>query len=309
MLAKELARGIVWLRTGMANSYFIESENQGWVLLDSGTRGYASKIRDAAVARFGRGTRPAAIILSHGHFDHAGSARDLAEQWDVEVYAHPMEAPYLTGKSAYPPPDPTIGGCMGFASRFFPSSTTIIGERLRDLPPGGHVPGLPGWRWYSTPGHSPGHVSYFHEKSSVLLSGDAVSSVDMDSCSAMLSQKPEISRPPAYYTCDWQSARQSVEQLAELRPNTIGCGHGRPMSGPDVALQLWRLARHFPVPKGRYGIHPARADWNGVVYLPPAPPDPVARVAAGLGAAGVAGLGAWLFRRATRETGMGARGA
>ncbi len=303
MLVKEITRGIVWMRTGIANSYLVESEEHGWVLLDSGTPGHAGKIRAAAEARFGRGARPSAIILSHGHFDHAGSARALADKWDVEVFAHPMEAPYLTGKSPYPPPDPTVGGCMGFASRFFPSTTTNVGTRLSDLPPGGHVPGLPGWRWYSTPGHSPGHVSYFHEKSSVLLSGDAVISVDMDSCSAMASQKPEISRPPAYYTCDWQRARESVEFLAELRPHTIGCGHGEPMAGPEVALQLWRLARQFPVPEGRYALHPARTDWNGVVYLPPPPPDPLARIAPTLVIAAVAGVGAWLFRRAARESG------
>jgi glyoxylase-like metal-dependent hydrolase (beta-lactamase superfamily II) len=309
MLVKEIARGVVWLRTGMANSYLIESEEQGWVLLDAGTQGYARKIREAAEGRFGPGSRPKAIILSHGHFDHAGSARDLAERWDVSVYAHPMEAPYLTGRSAYPPPDPTVGGCMGLVSRWFPSTTTNIGVRLEDLPPGGLVPGLPGWRWYSTPGHSPGHVSYFHERSSVLLSGDAVTSVNMDSCSAMAWQKPEISRPPAYYTCDWHRARQSVEMLAELRPRAIGCGHGQPMSGPEVALQLWRLARHFPIPEGRYGLHPARTDWNGIVYLPPAPPDPLARIVAGLGAAALAGVGAWLFRRAARESGAHVRGA
>ena len=56
----------------------------------------------------GAGAPPEAIVLTHGHFDHAGSALQLAEYWDVPIYAHRLEMPYLTGKADYPPPDPTI---------------------------------------------------------------------------------------------------------------------------------------------------------------------------------------------------------
>ena len=59
---------------------------------------------------FGHGNRPAAILLTHGHFDHVGALKTLAEEWDVPVYAHTLELPYLTGRSSYPPPDPSVGG-------------------------------------------------------------------------------------------------------------------------------------------------------------------------------------------------------
>jgi hypothetical protein len=48
------------------------------------------------------GARPAAIVMTHGHFDHVGALASLAERWDVPIYAHPLELPYLDGRSSYP---------------------------------------------------------------------------------------------------------------------------------------------------------------------------------------------------------------
>jgi glyoxylase-like metal-dependent hydrolase (beta-lactamase superfamily II) len=106
---------------------------------------YADQIREAAEERFGADARPHAIILTHGHFDHSAGALELAKHWNAPVYAHALEFPYLTGRSAYPRKDPTVGGAMAFLSRFFPSRTNNIGEVLQDLPMSGEVPGVDGW--------------------------------------------------------------------------------------------------------------------------------------------------------------------
>ena len=42
---------------------------------------------------YGKGARPATIILTHGHFDHVGALEQLAEHWNVPIYAHSLEAP------------------------------------------------------------------------------------------------------------------------------------------------------------------------------------------------------------------------
>jgi glyoxylase-like metal-dependent hydrolase (beta-lactamase superfamily II) len=62
--------------------------------------GTAALIPRAAATRFGPAARPAAIILTHGHFDHAGALDELAERWDAPIYAHELEEPYLTGRAA-----------------------------------------------------------------------------------------------------------------------------------------------------------------------------------------------------------------
>ncbi|MDQ6698569.1 MAG: MBL fold metallo-hydrolase, partial [Acidobacteriota bacterium] len=106
MALMEIATGVARLPVSIANVYFV-GEPGSWTLVDAGTPDRAKQIKAAAESRFGPGAKPTAIILTHGHFDHAGSARDLAGMWNVPVYAHPLEFPFLKGRSAYPPKDPT----------------------------------------------------------------------------------------------------------------------------------------------------------------------------------------------------------
>ena len=299
MFAEEIAPGVARLQTTIANAYLVgERGGAEWVLVDALTPGNAGKIQRAAEQRHGSGARPRAILLTHGHFDHAGSARDLADMWDVPVFAHALERPYLTGKTAYPPKDPTVGGAMAFLSRFFPSRTTNIGDRLRDLPDD-EVPFLSGWRWYHTPGHAPGEIVLFEPGRAILLAGDTIATADLDSWIDIALQPPKISRPPAPFTFDWEQARQSVGLIAGLEPRTVGSGHGMPMSGAHVAEQLKALARNFPMPpRGRYAAQPARTNQNGIVSVPPPVHDPLPRNAALFGL-GVAALSAvvWIGKR------------
>ena len=181
----------------------------------------------AAEARFGAGSRPEAIYLTHGHVDHAGSARQLAERWEVPIFAHRLELPYLTGRSDYPPPDPTIGGAMAFLSRFMPNRARDLGPWVRELP-NDNLPGLSGWRSIETPGHSPGHVSFFRESDRVLLAGDAFATMDMDSWIGLMSGKKELARAGAPFNMDWEATRASVQKLATLRPQVGAAGMGFP---------------------------------------------------------------------------------
>ena len=81
---------------------------------------------------------------------------------------------------------------------------------------------------------------------------------NLDSYFVLFARKPRISRPPTPFTCDWIAARESVRQLAALRPFTIGSGHGVPMSGEHVARELAGFAENFPIPeRGRYVQSPA----------------------------------------------------
>ncbi len=300
MALMEIANGVARLPISIANVYFVGARGSSWALVDSGVPNRAEHIKAAAEARFGPGTKPEAIVLTHGHFDHAGSARDLAGMWNVPVFAHRLEFPFLTGRSEYPPKDPTVGGFMAFLSRFFPSRTIDLGSCIQELPADGEIPGMPGWKWHHTPGHAPGQVALFMREQGVLLAGDAFSTVDLDSPIAVAAQTRKISRPPSPMTYDWTQARHSMEFLAGLRPLVVGCGHGVPMSGLNVAAELSAFARDFPAPKkGRYSWQPAITDANGVAYVPPAPPDPLPATAAGVGIAALAGVAYAIARRKT----------
>jgi len=154
----EVVPDLACLPLSLVNLYFVGlsgAEDRTWALVDAGL-GYAKqKIARAAAVRFGRRSRPVAIVLTHGHFDHVGALPALAEEWDVPVYAHELELPYLTGRSSYPPPDPAVGGgMMSFLSRLYPRGPIDLGDRVRALPSDGSVPGMQGWRWIHTPGHA-----------------------------------------------------------------------------------------------------------------------------------------------------------
>ena len=290
-----IAPDVGWLPISFVNVYFVGRPGGPWVLIDAGLPGRAEQILAAAAARYGSAARPEAIVLTHGHFDHAGSAHRLAEQWDVPIYAHHLEHPYLTGRSAYPPPDPTIGGAIAFLSRFMPSGPYNFGPRVRALGPK-QIPGLPDWEWLPTPGHSPGHISLFRPADRVLLAGDAFATMDMDSWSGLVTGRQRLARAGAPFICDWDATRSSVRRLAELRPNVVGCGHGIPISEHDIAGRLARFAERFRAPRhGRYVRRAAQTNEEGVLSLPRAPFDPVPfATAASLVAVGVLLGAGWL---------------
>jgi len=299
-LFEPVAPGLARLGILFVNVYALGEPGGPWVLVDAGLSGSAGPIRRAAEERFGARRPPEGILLTHGHFDHAGSARRLADAWDVPLYAHALETPYLTGLSDYPPRDPTMGGAMGHMSRIMPDHGYDLAPRVRTLPPDGGVPGAPRWRWLHTPGHTPGHVSLFRESDGVLLAGDALATMDLDAWGAYLIRRRRFSRPSPPFTCDWATTRDSVERLAELEPAVAAAGHGLPISGTGVATDLRDFARRLTPPRrGRYVGSPPLADERGIEWLPPPVPDPYARVAAS-GAAIAAG--AFLFVAARRKT-------
>ena len=174
---RPLTADLAYLRTAMVNLYFSGLPGAGdrdWVLIDAGLPGFGRSVVEAAARRFQPGARPSAIILTHGHFDHVGTLGDLAGAWDAPVFAHPLELPYLTGRSPYAPPDTDAGGgIMPRLSWMFPRGPIDLGDRVRALPEDGSVPFMPGWRWIHTPGHTAGHVSLFRESDRVLIAGDA----------------------------------------------------------------------------------------------------------------------------------------
>jgi glyoxylase-like metal-dependent hydrolase (beta-lactamase superfamily II) len=285
---KEIARGVFYVPIGIANVYCVGVSGRSWVLIDSSVPGRGWQIRRAAESIYGPAARPEAIFLTHGHMDHAGSASELADFWNVPIFAHRLEIPYLTGQSEYPPLDPTTGGFLAFMGRFFAPKTSDLGDRVRVLDR--DLPGLDGWEWHHTPGHSPGHVSLFRREDAILLAGDALTTVNLDSFFATVTKTQRLGPPPAPSTYDWVRAAESVRRFVELRPLTIACGHGVPMSGGKAVIQLGELASHFPRPEqGRYVREPAVTDERGVVSLPPKPADALPGMAVGLGIAAAAG--------------------
>ncbi|KMJ57138.1 metallo-beta-lactamase family protein [Bacillus sp. LL01] len=224
----------------------VYGNSEGWVLIDTGMPKSAREILSMVENHFGKGARPKAIILTHGHFDHVGASVELISHWNVPVYAHELEIPYLTGKSGYPEPDPSVeGGLVAKVSSYFPNESTDLSGHVHPLPADGSVPGMEGWRWVHTPGHAPGNVSLFREADRTLIAGDAFVTVRQDSLYKVLVQQQEVCGPPRYFTTDWHAAWESVKKLEALKPRVAVTGHGPAMAGEELANGLTKLVQDF----------------------------------------------------------------
>ena len=129
-------------------------------------------------------------------------------------------------------------------------SNASIKEVVRAFDPSAAVPGLPDWECVPTPGHTPGHVVFLRTNDRVLIAGDAVVTVDLNSIWGFLlwsfrRSKQRISGPPWYSTWNWRAAKESVALLAGLEPRVLATGHGVPMSGEETARELRTFSDHF----------------------------------------------------------------
>ncbi len=230
-------------------------KDEDFVLVDAGMPKSKKLIKRAIEERFGEDSQPKAIILTHGHFDHVGALIELVERWNVPVYAHELEIPYLTGQKQYPEPDSTVeGGLVSKMSPIFPNDPINLGDNVNVLPADGTVPELPEFKWIHTPGHSPGQVALFREKDRALIAADTFVTVKQEYLYRVITQEKEISGPPRYFTTDWKAAKESVEKLAQLHPSVAVTGHGLPMAEEELTKNLEKLVLDFEdIAKPDYG--------------------------------------------------------
>lgn len=201
----------------------------GDVLVDTGLRASARKLLQALEGRSLR-----AIALTHAHGDHGGSARRLASELGLPVWAGAADRDATeTGRAVKKPPFDrtglsTVAGVLGD----FPGVPVA-----RELREGDEL--AAGFTVLDTPGHSPGHVSLWRESDRVLVCGDVFFNMHL------LTTVPGLRQPPGPFTFDPAQNRLSERRLAALAPRVVGFGHG-PVLAQETAAKLSRFVAALP---------------------------------------------------------------
>lgn len=258
--AQRVAPDVYWLAAGKgflrSNVYFVRS-GASWVLIDAASAKCGPAIREAAERLFGKDVPPASILLTHDHPDHAGSARDLAQMWNCTVFVHPDELPMVHGDIStfhrYANPLDRwlvlpLLRLMGPKRTAAMLAQASFKEVARAFDAGAELLGLADWEAVATPGHTPGHVAYFRRSDRVLITGDALVTVNLNSVRGLLFKKQRVSGPPWYATWDWRAAKESAATLADLEPRVLAGGHGVPMTGPETPKRVRVFSDRFRKP-------------------------------------------------------------
>ncbi|WP_238881610.1 MBL fold metallo-hydrolase [Clostridium sp. YIM B02551] len=246
---EQLTDDIILLRFTVVNSCIVanlsEKPNE-FVLVDAGLKTSGDFIIDTIEKLYGEKSYPKAIILTHGHFDHVGSVIQLIKTYNIPVYVHPLEIPYLTGKKDYPRGDSTVDdGMVAKMSKYFPNEALDLGGFIHKLPEDGTIPYMPGWKWILTKGHTPGHISLYRESDGTIIVGDALCTTKQESLLSVLTQREQISGPPAYLTTNWEDAKHAIEAITNLKPNLAVFSHGNPLEGEELRSHLKYLKDNF----------------------------------------------------------------
>ena len=106
------------------------------------------------------GAKPVAILLTHGHFDHAGAAEALADKYQISIYAHEAERETLE--------DPGLNLCgMIGEHKVYHADIFVKDEEVLNLA-GFSI------RVFLTPGHTIGGCCYYIVDEKILFSGDTL---------------------------------------------------------------------------------------------------------------------------------------
>ncbi|MFC4022425.1 MBL fold metallo-hydrolase [Oceanobacillus longus] len=199
---------------GMPIHVWAVTDEEGVTLVDAGMPLMATKIMKF-VEQLDAGPLNR-ILLTHGHVDHIGALKKVTQEKEISVHAHYIEIPYLEGDKLYP----------GRKKLEKNVKKGIVQPLKTDEQ--GRLNSVSGLTPYFTPGHSPGHVVYYHAEDQVLLAGDLFTS-----------KKGKLQKPMPLFTGNMKEAVKSSTIVEQLKPKQLEVCHGNTVYKPAEQIEAY----------------------------------------------------------------------
>ncbi|MFC5472124.1 MBL fold metallo-hydrolase [Cohnella suwonensis] len=232
-------------RTDTVHLTMIWDENDV-VLVDTGFPGQFERLRDDMRGHGVDPDRLNRILMTHQDIDHIGNLQALVESSpaQIEVYAHAVEKPYIEGDRRIIRFTDEAIASVDRMPESVPEAFKQGLKRLMLNPPkakvqrvvegGERLPLCGGVVVIDTPGHTPGHISYYHEPSKTLIAGDALTA-----------DNGILNGPDPHTTLDMATALASLANLDGLDIRRVVCYHGGIVEGDaQERLSALTVARH-----------------------------------------------------------------
>ena len=214
---REVASG-VWqiplMPRDAVNAYLL-----GDVLVDAGTAGMGKKLPKRLA-----GHEVTAHAITHAHMDHVGGSKAVCDALGIELWA-PVNDIEDVERGRPVVNEGTLLAPLLRRSPRWPIPTVARGLRAGDQ--------VGGFAVIDTPGHSPGHISYWRESDRTLVGGDVYFNNNI------LTTQPGLHEPPRALTADPARNREAMRALAELDPAVAVFGHGPPLLQAGAKLRAF----------------------------------------------------------------------
>jgi glyoxylase-like metal-dependent hydrolase (beta-lactamase superfamily II) len=214
----EILPDIHQLKNSFVNLYLI-IEDDGLTLIDSGLSRSGPKLVLETIQNLGR--KPGdlkRILITHSDPDHTGGAAELKRVTGASILASQHEAEAMAqGIAGRPANNPVIGFMMNLMMKIPPQRADDTLKNAQILPV------LDGLQVIATPGHTPGHLSFYLPQRRVLFAGDSLMA---------MGGKLNFSDGP--FTWNLERGKESVRAQSKLDVDAVCCGHGPVVRGPGI---------------------------------------------------------------------------
>ena len=243
MLQRDVAPGIHRVEESFTNWYVVE-DGSALTIVDAGLPRSWGTLQSTLRAIGRKPSDIEALVLTHAHFDHVGFAERARKEWDVHVWVHERDRSLSRHPLHYEKEHSIARHALNPAG-----VRILLSMILHGMPvtPGVKeargfcdedvldVPGRP--RPVFTPGHTHGHAGLHFPDRGVLISGDAL--VTLDPYTGR--RGPRVVSGAA--TADSMQAIASLSRLADTGAQTVLTGHGEPWTdGIQSAVERAREA-------------------------------------------------------------------